>query len=102
MVLHPKLSGPAPTVEFTKVKHVDPEYPSASRRAKLGASVEMYIVVDENGTPRTPVFSGDCSLAHFYVAAADALKQWRYQPIVVEGQPATIITKIRVDFTLHP
>ncbi|GBC79939.1 hypothetical protein HRbin09_01166 [bacterium HR09] len=102
VVLRPEGVSSVPALTFRKAKHVDPEYPVAFRKANLGASVEIHIVIDENGAPGTPVFSGDCTVAPFYVAAAEALRQWRYQPITIEGQKAAVLTKTRTEFSLHP
>lgn len=56
VVVRPKLATPAPTVKFKKAKHADPHFPAACRKAQLAASVELYIVINESGIPRTPVF----------------------------------------------
>jgi len=33
-------------------------------------------------------------------AAMDAVKQWRYQPTLLNGEPVEVITQIDVNFTL--
>ena len=33
-------------------------------------------------------------------AALDAVKQWRYQPTLLNGNPVEVITEIDVNFTL--
>jgi protein TonB len=33
-------------------------------------------------------------------AATDAVRQWRYQPTLLNGQPVEVITEIEVNFTL--
>ena len=34
-------------------------------------------------------------------AALDAVKQWRYQPTLLNGQPVEVVTTITVDFRLE-
>ena len=34
-------------------------------------------------------------------AATEAVRQWRYQPTLLNGQPVEIITEIQVNFTLQ-
>jgi protein TonB len=41
------------------------------------------------------LLSGDEKLAK---AATDAVKQWRYKPYLVDGQPADVETQITVNF----
>jgi protein TonB len=41
--------------------------------------------------------SGDALLAH---AAIDAVKQWKYKPYYLNGEPVEIDTEIRVNFKL--
>jgi protein TonB len=43
----------------------------------------------------TKVIRGDQKLAK---AATDAVKQWRYKPYLVDGQPADVETQITVNF----
>jgi protein TonB len=33
-------------------------------------------------------------------AALDAVKQWRYQPTLLNGDPVEVVTEIDVNFTL--
>jgi periplasmic protein TonB len=35
-------------------------------------------------------------------AAQDAVKQWRYQPTLLNGEPIDVLTTITVDFKLQP
>lgn len=100
IVVQPPLAEPPPSLKVAKKRYVEPDYPAAYRRAGLGAEFSMFVLIDENGVPQMPLFSGDCSLAAFFVAAADALRQWRYEPPVVNDQPATIVTRTRFGFHL--
>ncbi|PYX77550.1 MAG: energy transducer TonB, partial [Acidobacteria bacterium] len=43
------------------------------------------------------VLSGQASLAH---AAVDAVRQWKYKPYFLNGEPVEIQTQIAVNFKL--
>ena len=34
-------------------------------------------------------------------AAADAVRQWRYTPVLLNGQPVAVVTTVTVNFTLR-
>jgi protein TonB len=43
------------------------------------------------------VLSGDPQLSH---AAVDAVKQWKYKPYLLNGEPVEIQTQVTVNFKL--
>ena len=58
----------------------------------------MMVVVDERGkVTKARVTSGDPVLAE---AALDAVKQWRYKPYTLNGEPVEFETSIKVQFHL--
>jgi TonB family protein len=77
---------------------VRPEYPESAQRAGLQGTVVLDAIVGAEGTVRqVKVLSGPEALA---AASADAVRWWRYEPYLVNGQPATVETTITVDFRL--
>ena len=58
----------------------------------------MCILVDRDGKViETNVDSGDPALAK---AATEAVRQWRYRPTLVNGEPVQVVTEIEVNFIL--
>jgi periplasmic protein TonB len=57
-------------------------------------------VVGKDGTIHDAkvVSSPDDSLSQ---AALDAVRQWRYQPYLLNGEPAAVMTTINLEFTLN-
>ena len=51
----------------------------------------------EGSITNLKVISGDAVLAH---AASEAVKQWRYKPYYLNGEPVEIQTQITVNFKL--
>lgn len=80
------------------VKKVPPVYPEQARQLHLHGAVQLLASISKNGDiTAIKVISGDRILAH---AAADAVKQWKYRPYLLDGQPVEIQTQVTVNFTL--
>lgn len=79
-------------------RKVQPIYPAQARSMRLEGTVVLQIVIDEDGQVRNlKTVSGDAVLAQ---AAIDAVRQWRYQPYRLNGQPIKMPLHITVNFTL--
>lgn len=73
-------------------------YPAVARAARVQGTVRFRAVIGTDGTIKSlTTLGGPLPLAQ---AAADAVKQWRYQPTVVDGRPVEVTTQIDVAFTL--
>jgi TonB family protein len=80
------------------VKTVQPAYPSIALRMRTEGPVELMATITKNGDiSAVKVLSGDAGLAH---AAADAVKQWKYKPYLLNGEPVEIQTQVTVIFKL--
>jgi TonB family protein len=79
-------------------RKVQPVYPAQARSMRLQGTVVLQVVIDEGGEVRNlRTVSGDAILAR---AAVDAVRQWRYQPYRLNGQPVKMPIQITVNFTL--
>jgi TonB family protein len=84
------------------IVQVPPEYPPDLQQAGIETSVTIKALISTTGEPMNlEVVSpgGDPRLVR---AALDAVKQWRYQPARLNGEPVVIDTQITVDFRLAP
>ena len=82
------------------IHRVEPEYPPEARAQHIQGSVVLDVQIGGDGAVRNiAVVEGDRSLAD---AAVQAVRQWRYQPFSVNGQPAEMQTRITIRFTLPP
>jgi TonB family protein len=80
------------------VKSVQPSYPASALRMNIEGPVQLMATISKNGDISTvKILSGDASLAH---AAADAVKQWKYKPYLLNGEPVEIQTQVTVIFKL--
>lgn len=80
------------------LKRVQPVYPHSALQMRIAGSVQLLAVIDKAGNiSSVKVLSGDPILAR---AAADAVKQWKYKPYMLDGDAVDIQTQITVNFRL--
>lgn len=81
------------------VKKVAPVYPPLARQARIQGTVILKVVIDKSGNVLEvrPV-SGHPMLAP---AAVDAVRQWKYQPYLVNGEPVEVETDVQVIFKIE-
>jgi TonB family protein len=81
------------------VNKVDPVYPDLARRAGIQGAVEFSVVIGRDGNiAQIQVESGHPLLVP---AAIEALKQWRYQPTLLNGDAVEVQTEVEVTFALQ-
>ncbi len=98
VVAKPQVTVPADAMQ-RRIRHeVAPEYPEVARRAGVQGTVVLDAIVSgEGAVTQLKVVSGPEALSR---AAIDAVRWWRYDPYLVNGQPATVETTIAVGFRL--
>jgi periplasmic protein TonB len=80
------------------IKRVNPVYPPLARTARVQGSVLLAAVIGKDGTIQNlHVVSGHPLLTQ---AALDAVRQWRYKPYILNGEPVEVDTQVTVNFTL--
>jgi TonB family protein len=86
-------------VQAAKLIHqATPRYPEEAKRAHVKGTVILHALIGKDGVVRDlSVLEGVCSLSK---AAVDAVKTWRYQPTLINGEPVEVDTTITVQFTL--
>jgi protein TonB len=78
-----------------------PDYPAMARRAHVMGTVELRIVIDEEGrVGRIEVVRAPDSRFGFDLAAIEAVKRWRYEPGRLDGRPVAVEALVLVEFTL--
>lgn len=81
------------------VHRVEPVYPTLARQLGRAGHVELRAVIATDGTIQSlQVVSGD---PLFYQSAMDAVRQWRYRPTVLNGEPVEIDTFITVIYNIN-
>jgi protein TonB len=78
---------------------VDPVFPQLARIAHIEGAVIAEARITATGTiDSLRIISGN---PLFYQSVMDAVKQWRYQPTLLNGEPVDVITTITVNFRLN-
>jgi protein TonB len=80
------------------ISRPNPVYPQLARQARIQGVVRLEAVIDEQGRiTDLKVISGHPLLVQ---SALDAVRQWRYQPTILNNVPVQVATTIDVNFTL--
>lgn len=82
----------------TLIKRVDPVYPDAARNAKIEGLVILEATTDAYG--RIISVKVLRSIPELDQAAIDAIKQWVYEPMMIEGKPRGVVFTVTVRFQL--
>lgn len=80
------------------VNKVTPLYPPLARQTRISGTVRLHAIIGKNGAvEQLQVVSGHPLLVQ---SALDAVRQWRYQPTLLNGDPVEVDTEIDVVFSL--
>ena len=82
------------------VKRVEPIYNELARHAKTSGVVVLEAVIDKNGNvDKVKVIKGlPLGLSQ---SAEDAVRQWKFKPGTLNGEPVDVIFNLTVNFTLQ-
>ncbi|MBV9340366.1 MAG: TonB family protein [Acidobacteria bacterium] len=81
------------------IHRVQPIYPQMAKIARVQGPVVLAAIIGKDGTIQNlHVLSTASPLLN--QAALDAVKQWRYRPYILNGEPVEVDTQITVNFTL--
>jgi len=105
----PVLPKPVPTVQRVRVSagvtagllihRVEPTYPPLAQQARIQGVVVLTALIDKDGNVQhLQVASGHPLLVS---AAIEAVKQWRYKPFLVNGEPVEVETTVTVTFHMR-
>src|ERR1700736_5876788 len=80
------------------IHRVEPVYPTLAKQIGRAGRVELRAIIATDGTIQSlQAVSGD---PLFYQSAMDAVRQWRYRPTVLNGDPVEIDTFITVIYNI--
>jgi TonB family protein len=85
--------------EARRVKEVKAVYPDVARQAGIEGIVSMRVVINKEGAvEKVDVLSGEQALRQ---AAITAVRQWRYQPFLLDGNAVPVVTVVNVKFQIQ-
>ena len=80
------------------VRRVNPVYPPLARQARIQGQVVLRAQIGKDGSIQNlQLVSGHPMLVQ---SALDAVKQWKYKPYLLNGEPVEVDTEVLVNFTL--
>jgi periplasmic protein TonB len=88
------ISAPQP------VSTPDPEYTQEARNAKTEGTCILWMIVDQQGHPRDIRVVRGLGFG-LDARAIEAVKQWRFQPAMKDGQPVNVQISVEVGFHLY-
>jgi periplasmic protein TonB len=78
---------------------VEPTYPILAKQTGREGRVELHAIIATDGTIQSlEVLSGD---PLFFQSALAAVREWRYRPTYLNGQPVEIDTRVTVVYKLN-
>jgi periplasmic protein TonB len=82
-----------------KVKDVRPVYPPAAQAAGVQGIVILEAIIDTSGRVSEAKVIRSVDLLD--MAALDAVRQWEFEPTLLNGQPVAIIMSVTINFALN-
>ena len=80
------------------IRKVSPTYPPLARQARIQGTVVLQAQISKDGSIQNlQLISGHPMLAP---AAIEAVRQWKYKPYLLNGEPVEVETQVQVNFTL--
>lgn len=85
--------------EANLIKKVQPVYPAAAKQGRVQGQVDLQVVISPEGVPVdiSVISSPSDDLTQ---SALDAVGQWRYRPVLLNGAPVQVMTNVTVNYTL--
>jgi len=80
------------------VKQVTPDYPSIAKTAHVSGTVTLHAIISKDGSIESLQFVSGPAL--LMASAMSAVKEWKYKPTMLNGQPVEVDTTVQVVFSL--
>jgi protein TonB len=80
------------------INQIRPVYPPLARQARIQGTVRLQAIIDKSGNVvQLEILQGHPLLVQ---SALDAVRQWRYKPTLLNGEPVEVVTTVDVIFSL--
>ena len=98
----PAASAYVSASSLTRTRTAQPQYPAMAREHGVEGWVEVQFVVRKDGTLGDVSVVGAEPVGVFEESALDAVRRWRYQPVMRDGQAIEQRARIRLRFAVKP
>ena len=82
------------------VKQIHPVHPADLKQQGITGTVMLRFAISTTGAPLNPEVVNTTVHPGLAQAALEAVRQWRDQPTLLNGQPVEVVTKVDVTFEL--
>ena len=79
------------------IHRVSPDYPESERASGVEGVVVLALLVDKSGQVSSARVVRSLGKA-FDAAAVEAVRQWRFEPLMHQGQPAEMYYNVTINF----
>lgn len=94
-----RVTVPGEAMKKMIVKKVQPQYPLSARRSRVSGTVKLQIVIDTKGNvSHLQLVSGDPRLVP---STVEAVRQWKYKPPTIKGEPVEVDTTVDTVYSLN-
>jgi protein TonB len=83
------------------VKKVSPAYPASAMAQGIEGTVLLNAVIGKDGHLISTKVLNRLADPDLAAAALDAVKQWQYEPSLLNGVPVEVVTTITINFKLQ-
>ena len=81
------------------IKKIAPAYPADAKEKHITGKVVLDVTVNEQGKV-SATKTKESAHASLEKAAIDAVKQWEFDPLKLDGKPVAFVTTITLNFAL--
>jgi protein TonB len=86
---------------LTRTHYLAPQFPESARAKNIEGWVDLQFVVGSDGSVGDVAVVGAQPVGIFEPAAMEAVRHWRYQPVMRDGQAVSQRTHLRLRFTVQ-
>ena len=91
-----------PASSLALTHYAAPEFPMAARKNALSGWVDVQYLVKTDGSVGEVTIVSAEPVGVFEQAAVDAVRKWRYKPVMRDGQPVSQRARVRLRFAFQP
>ena len=88
-------------IEANLIQKVTPIYPAAAKERRSQGTVLLDVLIGKDGVPAGVEPKPSDVDPDLTAAAVEAVRQWRYKPTLLNGEPVEVQTTVEVNFTLQ-
>jgi len=89
----------SPGVAESLISHkVQPKYPREAKEKRIEGDVVIKIVIGRDGEVKS--LEGSHGESILMQAAMEAIRQWKYKPCLLDGQPVEVESQVKISFHL--